>query len=373
MGRSMRSSGQSTQTKINVCVFIPDFDYGGAQKQCILLLNELQQRDDVAVTLIRLRKGAQDHLLETHSLRNEFIDVRSNFDVRAVLAVGQLVSASNADIIMSWVRVCDVYSYFVRLRHPRLKWVLTQRNSSHPDNLIFRLRDFLGRRADAIAANSQGGVDWWKDKKALGSVHLVDNIAAPPPTNSSDRVARSVLYVGRLEAQKNVVTMIEALVRVVQAQPDVTIWICGDGALRADMEAIVEGARVTKNVEFLGFRPNPGEWMAKSTTVVSLSNHEGMPNVLMEAVQAGCRIVASAIAEHVNFLGPDYPFLVRNHHDADAAAQSISEALEADVSPNDLNHARGHLARMAPPAVAASYMEIFHGVAARGVTEARGI
>ncbi|MCV7421493.1 glycosyltransferase [Mycobacterium yunnanensis] len=369
----MQNSGQSTRTKISVCVFIPDFDYGGAQKQCILLLNELQRRDDVAVTLIRFRKGAQDHLLKTEGLRNEFVDVRSNFDVRAILAVGRLVSASHADIIMSWVRVCDVYSYFVRLGHPRLKWVLTQRNSSHPNNLIFRVRDFLGRRADAIAANSQGGVDWWREKNALGSVHLVDNIAAPPLARSSDRVPRSVLYVGRLEAQKNVLTMIEALLRVVQAQPDVTIWICGDGALRAEMEAIVEGAQVAKNVSFLGFRPNPGEWMAKSTTVVSLSNHEGMPNVLMEAVQAGCRIVASAIAEHTNFLGSDYPFLVRNHHDADAAAQSILDALEADVSPNELDHARGHLARMAPPAVAANYMDIFRDVTARGAAEARGI
>ena len=353
--------------KLRVCFFIPDFGYGGAQKQCILLLNELQQRDDVELTLIRFRPGAQDHLLDTSNLNNVYLGARSNFDVRAVVKAARVISRSGSDVLISWVRVCDVYSYFVRLLRPRTKWVMTQRNSRHADSWLFRLRDFLGRRADAIAANSPGGVQWWEDRRARGRVYLVDNVAAPPRAVSAldERNARSVLYVGRMEAQKNVLTMIQAFVRVAQRQPDVTIWVCGDGAQRAEMEKIVADSGVAERFEFLGFRTDATEWMSRAKVLVSLSEHEGMPNVLMEGVQADCVIVASGIREHVDFLGAEYPHIIQNYYDIDESTAAVVKALSAPSAPDDLAFARRHLARMAPAAVAAEYMSIFRDVTTR--------
>lgn len=352
----------TVRQKLRVCFFIPGFCYGGAQKQCILLLNELQRRDDIELTLVRLQRGAQDHLLDTRRLRVEYLTVRSNFDPRAILAVGRLVSECQADIIMSWVRVCDVYSFFVRLLHPRIRWVMTQRNSRHPDSLLFRVRHLLGRRADAIVANSRGGVELWSRRRARGIVRLVDNIAAPLPTLPPQRLARTVLFVGRLEPQKNVMTTIRAFALVMLAQPDVTMWVCGDGGLRAEMERIVHEAGVAERIEFLGFRADATEYMSRAKVLVSLSEHEGMSNVVTEAVQAGCVIVASAIAEHVDFLGATYPFLVQNYHDADEAAAVIRQALASPKASDNLTQARQNLARMEPATVAARYMDIFRAV-----------
>lgn len=364
-GRSWMAERGVRGRKLRVCFFIPDFNYGGAQKQCILLLNELQRRDDIELTLVRFRPGAQDHLLDTANLRNVFVDVRSNFDARAVIALARLVSQSHTDLIVSWVRVCDVYSYFVRLLRPRVKWVMTQRNSHHMDSWLFRLRDFLGRRANAIAANSPGGVQWWEDRRARGRVYLVDNVAASvKAVPEQPRDACSVLYVGRLEAQKNVLSMVRAFVRLAQSQNEVVIRVCGDGALRAEMEKIVADAGVADRIEFLGFRKDATDWMAGAKVLVSLSEHEGMPNVLMEGVQAGCSIVASSIPEHVDFLGSSYPFLVQDYHNVDEAAGVMEQALGLPINSGDLEHARQHLSRMEPPAVAARYMHIFSAVAA---------
>jgi glycosyltransferase involved in cell wall biosynthesis len=348
--------------KLRVCFFIPDFDYGGAQKQCILLLNELQCRDDVELTLVRFRPGAQDHLLCTSRLRTECVTVRSNFDPRAIIGVVRLMSHSQADVIVSWVRVCDVYSFFVRAFHPRTKWVMTQRNSRHADSWLFRLRDRLGRRADAIAANSPGGVQWWMQRNARGPVYLVDNIAAPMPIAQSQAASSNVLFVGRLQPQKNVVTMARALALVARARPKLTVWICGDGELRREMERIVAEAGVAERIQFLGFRTDATEWMSRAKVLVSLSDHEGMPNVLMEGVQAGCVIVASAIAEHVGLLGAGYPFLVQDHHDVERSAETILSALASTSVSDDQTHARQRLARMEPATVAAQYMGIFRDV-----------
>lgn len=350
--------------KLRVCFFVPDFDYGGAQKQCILLLNELQRRDDLELTLVRFRPGAQDHLLRTGGLRTEYVDVRSNFDLRAIIAVVRLVSRSQADIIVSWVRVCDVYSFFVRSLHPRTKWIMTQRNSRHADSWLFRLRDRLGRRADAIAANSPGGVRWWIQRNARGTVYLVDNIAAPTQTAAPQYASSTVLFVGRLQSQKNVLTVARALALVARARPEVTMWVCGDGEFRSEMERIVAEAGVAEQIVFLGFRTDATEWMSRAKVLVSLSDHEGMPNVLMEGVQAGCTIVASSIAEHVDLLGTKYPFLVQNHHDVNESADVILSALDSTSVADDLAYARRRLARMDPETVATQYMDIFRDVTA---------
>ncbi|MCV7061969.1 glycosyltransferase [Mycolicibacterium vaccae] len=280
-----------------------------------------------------------------------------------MITVARLVSAYKIDVIISWVRVCDVYSYFIRRLTPKVRWVMTQRNSRHADTWLFRLRDFLGQRADAIAANSPGGVQWWRERRTGGSVHLVSNIAAPRHEPGTEQRKQSVLYVGRLEPQKNVETMIKAFALVAQSHPTVSIWVCGDGSLRAQLEQIAVRAGLEDRIEFLGFRQDATEWMARARVVVSLSDHEGMPNVLMEAVQAKCTIVASGIKEHIDFLGPSYPLLVENHHDAEEAAAKIAEGLRTNCSSDHLTHALKRLESMEASEVADSYMQIFQSVA----------
>ena len=355
--------------KIRVCFIIPEFSYGGAQKQCIFLLNALQLRDDVEVTLIRFRPGPLDYLLRLDRLQIKYVDVSSNYDLRVIFAVRRIVSESEADVIISWLRVSDVYSYFVRLLRPGLKWIMTQRNSRPADSWLRPVRNILGRRADAIAANSPGGVSYWERRNARGPLYLVNNIASSNADERPERADQSVLYVGRLEQQKNVLTLVEAFVLTVKRYPDAKVWVCGDGSLRREMEAIVAEHGVRDRIEFLGFRTDAIEWMSRAKILVSLSDHEGMPNVLMEAVGAGCVVIASHIPEHVDFLGAGYPLLVRNHHDAGEVGDVIEQALTSPYRVGDFDHARKQLACMKPATVAESYMNIFRRTLAGDLTQ----
>jgi glycosyltransferase involved in cell wall biosynthesis len=239
---------------------------------------------------------------------------------------------------------------------------MTQRNSRPADSWLRWVRDILGRRADAIAANSPGGVQWWQGKKAKGPVYLVNNIADPRRPAAKNRESGEILYVGRLEPQKNVLTMMKAFSIAVRDHQGLKMWVCGDGALRGEMEQLTKDEGIADKVQFLGFRPNAAEWMARTKVLVSLSDHEGMPNVVMEGVQAGASIVASSIPEHVALLGDTYPFLVNQHHNPDEVARVILRALAAPELTDDLSHARRQLASMEPATVAARYMDIFGAV-----------
>jgi len=98
-----------------------------------------------------------------------------------------------------------------------------------------------------------------------------------------------VLFVGRLEPQKDLPTLIEAARRV----PECEVWIAGTGALRAALE---EQARGT-TIRFLGEQPHERipELLAAARALVLCSVQEGVPNVVLEALAHGRPVIATPV------------------------------------------------------------------------------
>jgi teichuronic acid biosynthesis glycosyltransferase TuaC len=107
---------------------------------------------------------------------------------------------------------------------------------------------------------------------------------------------RWLLYVGRLEEAKGVLDLLEAFPLLAQRRSDVRLVIVGDGSAR--------GACARATAQPLGDRvlvagPRPLEevphWMAACDTLVLPSWAEGTPNVVIEALACGRRVVATRV------------------------------------------------------------------------------
>jgi len=352
---------------VKVCFFIPALSDGGAQKQCIYLLNELQLRDDIELVLIRNGEGVHDHLLKTDGLELRDIRVGSNYDPRVLLNLIRVISQTKPDILMSWLHASDVYSFFARRAFPRLKWLMTERDSNYPDELRYRVRQILGRHADGIVSNSRAGDAYWAKRRARGTRHVVNNIVSHAPYERSESSpVRHVIFVGRLEEQKNPIVVARAFCELAARRSDLQFHMVGDGSTREALESIVRDAGLTDRVELPGFRDDVRSMIANARLVVSLSEHEGSPNVLLESVSAGTPIVASAIAPHHELLGLDYPYLVEHWHDSHHAANVIERAIDDPSAAEALAFARFRVAAMTPQAVADDYMTIFRKTLALG-------
>ena len=98
--------------------------------------------------------------------------------------------------------------------------------------------------------------------------------------------------------------------------------------------------------------------------VVSLSKHEGQPNALLEAVAASVPIVASAIPEHVELLGPSYPLFVEDLDYPDGCVHVLSKLLKGPglQGKEVLSYVRGRMANMAAEQVCGSYERILREV-----------
>jgi glycosyltransferase involved in cell wall biosynthesis len=111
-----------------------------------------------------------------------------------------------------------------------------------------------------------------------------------------------VLYVGRVTEEKNIKTLLDAYLRV--NNKSVKLVIAGDAAHQDDYFKTLKANYSTPGIVFLGKaeRDSLNFLYAHCRLFVLPSLHEGMPNVLLEAMSFSCPILVSDIPAHQQFL-----------------------------------------------------------------------
>lgn len=99
----------------------------------------------------------------------------------------------------------------------------------------------------------------------------------------------NLVSVGRLQLVKNHQLMIEAIAPF----KNVRLYIFGEGELREDLEAQIDNLGISERVFLMGFESNPFQYLKAADIFVFSSNHEGFPNVIMEAMACGLPIITT--------------------------------------------------------------------------------
>lgn len=117
------------------------------------------------------------------------------------------------------------------------------------------------------------------------------------------------------------------------------------------LERMIQCYGLASRVRVEGFQSNPYPWIAGAKLLVSCSDHEGMPNALVEALACGTQVVATDCPSGPReLLGRDAPDCLVPTGDAKALADAISHLLAANT-----DAPRVDLSRFAPETVAAQY------------------
>lgn len=114
----------------------------------------------------------------------------------------------------------------------------------------------------------------------------------PPPVccRNQDVVAA----VGRLDPRKGFDTLVRAMIHLRIAQPNATLRIYGEGAQRAELEALIRECRLDGAVRLLGWRSDVWSEAAAAALLVSCSRSEGVPSVVLEAMSRDIPVLGSA-------------------------------------------------------------------------------
>lgn len=105
--------------------------------------------------------------------------------------------------------------------------------------------------------------------------------------------ASVLLSVGRLDPQKDPLTLIRAMKRLADDRPDVHLLLVGQGPLEPEIVQAAESAGIADRVHLAGWQPDIAGFLRAADVFVLASRWEGLPNVLLEAGAAGLPIVAT--------------------------------------------------------------------------------
>lgn len=106
-----------------------------------------------------------------------------------------------------------------------------------------------------------------------------------------------LLYVGHLKVAKGVLDLVHGFARVAARRGDVRLAVVGGGEAGAQVAGAVRDAGLEGQVILAGPRPHDevATWMAAADALVLPSWNEGTPNVVLEALASGRRVVATRV------------------------------------------------------------------------------
>lgn len=153
----------------------------------------------------------------------------------------------------------------------------------------------------------------WVNRKALKVKaefgFVVDGKYIPEP----DTEKTNFVHMGRLSPEKGQDQLIQAFARFHMQSPKSTLYIMGEGALKRDLQKLIDELGVGHAVYLLGQVENPFALMKKCDAFILSSHYEGQPMVLLEAMTLGMTIIATDIVANRNVLANGkYGLLVEN-------------------------------------------------------------
>jgi glycosyltransferase involved in cell wall biosynthesis len=131
--------------------------------------------------------------------------------------------------------------------------------------------------------------------------NVVDTTAFTGALHSPREALSRLIVVARLDRQKGIEYLLQALQLARAAGADFTLDVIGGGPLRADLERLARDAGIAQLVTFHGPRPREEivHLMARSDVLVLPSIVETFGIVLIEALAAGLPIITTtAVPDH---------------------------------------------------------------------------
>ncbi|HEX6314265.1 MAG TPA: glycosyltransferase [Gemmatimonadaceae bacterium] len=211
-------------------------------------------------------------------------------------------------------------------------------------------------------------VSTWLAEQVKAMVPDADPIVSPMPvathlfTPGGPRHAQRLLFVGRLNAQKGISLLIDALARM---QHRAALDVIGDGT---DREALLAQARtlgVADRVTFHGAMPQPRllDFYRSATAVVVPSREEGFGLVAVEAQLCETPVIAFASGGLADIIEDHATGYLVPAGDAPALASTMDQVIATDHR-HEVGKAgrQSALAKFSPESVARRYRRLYDSV-----------
>lgn len=328
---------------MKIAFFIRALKGGGAQRDTILLANEIAARGHAVELLTLVPEGALRPLVSERvaivpiaggKLRSAVPGLRRALIVRgpdvliAAEAAPNLIALVAARLLPKDIRPRIV------LREVGSPSIAQRLDPYRQNRIAYRVLRLAYRLADVVVTLTEGarrdlaqnfGVPEEKIARMSANAVIDAAIANLPDTK---RETGLIVSVGRLSPEKEHAILIRAFAKL--AHLGWRLEIAGEGPMREPLLALIHELGVERSVMLTGFVNDPFSVFRRAELVVSSSLYEGFGNAIVEALACGTPVVATDCPYGPREILADgrYGLLVPVG-DADALALAMNQAMAA--------------------------------------------
>lgn len=271
---------------------------GGAERQIVLLANEMNNRGH-ETHLVILCDNKSLYKINSSVIIHD-LSIKENLGAfrilnRYILFIKEMKKIK-PDITINYNLQGAYFSLLVG-RKICGKILYSERGDpydSEYSGLLGKVRDITCKNLDAFVFQSEGAKDFFhlSSKQKAIVIHnsvVVSQDKYPIPSTRENRI----VTVGRLHPQKNPQLLVDAFALIADKYPDVTLEFYGDGDLKEEIQAKINGLGLTERVHLYPSRKDIFDCIRTARLFVLTSDYEGMPNALMEAMALGLPCIST--------------------------------------------------------------------------------
>lgn len=354
----IRHIAAGRQMRPRILHLINNFDIGGTERQAVELLKRIDlSRFDVRLAVLRSGGALYDEIRELFpdTLEFPFHTFYGAGARRQILRLRNILIEEGVDILHAHDFYAGVTGVLAT-RFTSTKIIVGQRHLKLSDRRIHHWgRYVMNRLADRVLVNAELIRDHVIASGSAGADRVVlvrngvDAKTAPVDEGQRARIharlcrelgldskTRLIGVVGNLRPVKGHRYLLGAMVKVLQAYPNVHLLLIGEGPLREEIEEEAQTLKIDSNVHLLGHRTDAADLMPAFEMVALASLHEGMPNVVMEAMTRGVAVVATAVGGIPELVEDGKTGCLVPSRDSGALAEAIIAVLGDDRYRHDL-------------------------------------
>lgn len=313
---------------MKILFLMRSFNYGGAERQAILLAKGLRDRGHQPVVAVFYCGGPLEKDLYEGGIPIIDLSKRGRWDLlRFFPRLVKVLRRERPDVLLGYLFEPNLLTVALKPFLPSCKIVWGVRNSNFEFDrydwvfrLSFKLNCWLSRFADAIIANSRVGRDYhvshgFPMASTLVIPNGIDTERFHPDSSSRRRIRgdwgvrdddKLIGIVGRLAPMKDHPNFLRAAALLMREQSNLRFVCVGDGPpdYRASLYELAGTLGVTNQIIWVeGQKDMPAVYSALDVLVSSSSHGEGFANVIGEAMACGVPCAVTDVGDSAWVVG----------------------------------------------------------------------
>lgn len=278
---------------MKVMFIIPRMVGGGAERVISVLANEFVNRHiDVKVLMT-----AGDDMAYKLEERIEVIQIGGRTGGSLWKRIERIVRMrrvfrQNRDYILAAFEPTTAFFTCLAKAGLRMKLISSERND--PESFSNKkVRELAFLCSDKIVFQTEAAMHCFQEKIQKKGVVIANPITENLPEVYAGSRKHTVVAAGRLEEQKNHVSLFNAFQKFLLKYPDYVLHLYGEGSLEHELKDLAIKLGISDYVVFEGFHRDILSEIKDAGMYVLSSDYEGISNSLLEAMGLGMPVIST--------------------------------------------------------------------------------